>query len=215
MLEWLFGRKKTPNRPAAPQKKAEPLPLPEQVPDSPIPFGYKIGWLCIKSDSPQAVMEALDLRECVPCSWADGLERAGMNGQVFLSPCLDGFVLAVGWMEEKPANLIVLAERFPDVQFFASHRVVNYCAWARFRDGALLRCYVCEEDRVAWDEGGLTPEEISLSSKRFHRAMDDDDWENFPDEEDVLALAAAWGVDTSFSKKQYPAELGWLGRRAE
>ena len=40
----------------------------------------------------------------------------------------------------------------------------------------------------------------------------DDDWETskFADEENVLDIAAAWGIDPRFSEKQYPESMGWV-----
>ena len=65
---------------------------------------------------------------------------------------------------------------------------------------------------MLWDEGPLTPEEIALGAERFPTKGEDCDRDDvdFPDEETVLSLAAAWGVDTSFSEKEYPPALGWV-----
>lgn len=64
MFAWFQNRKKK-AVPTAPPPPPVPLP-PEETdgltPDSPIPFGYKTGWLCIQSGDPQAVLEALGLR---------------------------------------------------------------------------------------------------------------------------------------------------------
>lgn len=187
------------------------------TPDCPIPFGYMTGWLCVQSGDPLAVIEALGLRDTVPCNWVCGLELAGRGGNLFVSPALNGWVLAVGWIEEDLANLSVLARKFPRLMFFASHRVVDYAAWASFEDGKLLRAYAYagDEDTVLWDEGPLTPEEIGLGAAHFPRNGEEVNWAEaqFPDEETVIALSAAWGVDTSFSGKEYPPALGWLTRK--
>lgn len=185
------------------------------TPDSPIPFGYKTGWLCVQSDDPLAVIETLGLRGAAPCNWRQGLERVGRAGEIFVSPALDGWVLVVGWVEKDLANLSALAQKFPRLMFFASHRVVDYAAWASFEGGKLLRAYayVGDEDNVLWDEGPLTPEEISLGAAHFPRKGVNRDEAQFPDEETVLGLSATWGMDTSFSGKEYPPALGWLGQR--
>lgn len=178
----------------------------DTAPDCPIPFGYKTGWLCIRSDGPLVVAEALGLGNAAPCNWKNGLERVDRQGMVFVSPALDGWVLAVGWIEEDLANLTALAQKFPRLMFFASHRVTDYTAWARFEDGQLLRAYAYAggEDTALWDEGPLTPEELSLGVAHFPHKGVNWDGAQFPDEETVLALSAAWGVDTSFSGREYP-----------
>lgn len=50
------------------------------TPDSPIPFGYKTGWLCVQSGDSLAVIEALGLRDAAPCNWANGLGLAEGGG---------------------------------------------------------------------------------------------------------------------------------------
>lgn len=187
------------------------------APDSPIPFGYKTGWLCVQSKDPLAVIETLGLRDAAPCNWKCGLELAEGGKDLFVSPSLDSWVLVVGWMETNLDSLSTLAEKFPALAYFASHRVVDYAAWAKFQGGRLLRAYAYagDEDTVLWDEGPLTPEELSLGAARFPRRGEAVSWDEaqFPDEETVLALAAAWGVDTGFSGKEYPPALGWLTRK--
>lgn len=137
---------------------------------------------------------------------------------IFVSPSLDGWVLVVGWFAEDLADLLAVARTFPRFQYFASHRVSDYYVWARFEGGALLRAYAfAGDDGVFWDEGELTPEEAALGGARFPRKGSEPDWDTteFPDEETVLALAAAWGVDTGFSGKEYPPALGWLTWKGE
>lgn len=214
MFQLPWNRKKESPRPAPPPLVQEPPEEPDTTPDSPIPFGYKTGWLCVKSDHPPAVMEVLGLRDAAPCNWECGLELAGRGGNLFVSPALDGWVLVVGWIEEDLANLSALAQKFPRLMFFASHRVVDYAAWASFEDGKLLRAYAYagDEDNVLWDEGPLTPEEIGLGAAHFPRKGVNWDEAQFPDEETVIALSAAWGVDPGFSGKEYPPQLGWVCR---
>lgn len=214
MLQWPWKKKKQPEPVEDFSQSCSPEAPDALTPDSPLPFGYKTGWLCIQSDDPQTVMEALSLWDSTPCNWAEGLKQAGEGGKVFVSPSLDGYVLVVGWTEEKLENLSPLAAGSPQLQYFASHRVADYYAWAKYEDGKLLRgyAYVGDRDEVAWDQGELTPEEIALGAERFPKMGEECDWDEveFPDEETVLALAAAWGVDTSFEEKEYPAALGWV-----
>ena len=103
-----------------------------------------------------------------------------------------------------------LEERFPEVQYFASYRVSSAYCWARYVDGACVRAHRMEEDEVLWDEGDLTPEELALGFDRFPHAGREHGGRQFPDEESVLDIAAAWGVDPRFQKKTYPPSVSWV-----
>ena len=181
---------------------------PAPAPDGPMPFGYKTAWLAVKCEDPARVLAALEPSSCQTANWATGLAAAYGGQGRFVSPCLDGFVLVVGG-EELPEGGGRLAAQFPAVQFFASHRVSGYCRWGMYENGVLTREYCHADGALLRDEGGWTPEELALGFARFPRQ----DWpegEDFPDEEDVLDLAAAWGVDPRFEKKTYPPSTGWL-----
>ena len=103
-----------------------------------------------------------------------------------------------------------LEERFPEVQYFASYRVSSAYCWARYVDGACVRAYRMEENEVLWDEGDLTPEELALGFDRFPHAGREHGGGQCPDEESVLDIAAAWGVDPRFQKKTYPPSVSWV-----
>ena len=63
--------------------------------------------------------------------------------------------------------------------------------------------------RLAWQQG-LTREEIALGFGRFPRMGGELNCEAFPGEEDVLDLAAAWGIDPRFTPGAYPPGTGWV-----
>lgn len=182
------------------------------VPDFPVPFGYKTSWLCVKSDSPEDVMGALGLKNPVPSGWEKGI----MAG-VFVSPVLDGYVLVINYgddiITEDIEKLNGIARRFPEVQYFSSHRVVEYAAWVKYVNGRMIRgyCWCGDMGEILLNEGEITAEEKALSLDRLMQSTDED-WETaeFADEEHVLQMAAAWGIDTSFSDKQYPKSTGWI-----
>ena len=80
-------------------------------------------------------------------------------------------------------------------------------------NGETVRKYAYEaeaEDTVFADIGPLTPEELALGFDRFPQAEQAEGGENVPGEEDVLNIAAAWGVDPRFEKTTYPPSAGWL-----
>jgi hypothetical protein len=87
-----------------------------------------------------------------------------------------------------------------EVQFFATHRVTEAHSWARARPSGLERAYgyVGETGETVMDEGPRTAEELALDP-------------DIPDEEDVMALAAAWSVDpTSFEERDIGTEDGFV-----
>lgn len=131
---------------------------------------------------------------------------------MFVSPCLDGFLLAVGGEDGPPGFLEGLGGAFSQVQFFATHRVTEYHHWGKYAGGTLVRdyCYCGESGEVLRDEGDWTAEEIALGFGRFPRKGREEACEDFPGEKDVLDIAAAWGVDPRFEKTAYPPSTGWL-----
>lgn len=185
----------------------------DSVPDTPVRFGYKASWLCVKADSPEAVIEKLGLKNAVKSSWKYGF--ANLNFGTFVSPVLDGRVLVIGWgydiVTEDSARLDEVGAMFPDVQFFSSHRVSDYYTWVRYIDGVKVRAYgYCGGDgEVFANEGEPTPEEQALGFVNF---MPDSeaDWDeyDFPDEETVVKIAAAWGINT-LKLDKYPASTGF------
>ena len=175
--------------------------------------GYKSGWLCIRGGGPREVMLRLGCEGAEPCTWRTGVSEAGKNGLVFVSPCFNGFVLVISVPELGAERLDRLAESVEELQYFITHRVVEYHSWAKYRSGSLVRgyAYLGEAGRVLWDEGEMTPQELALGGAYFPREKGGEKQEKIqaPTEETVRALAAAWGMDpAAFAKAS--AEAGWL-----
>lgn len=196
-------------------REAEDEPILSTEPDAPVPFGYKTGWLVVRCQDPQRVLAALDALDVRLANWSTGLAAVGgPDERVFVSPVLDGWVLAVDLMELGDSRVLLerLAEEFEEVQFFATHRVTEYHAWIKYENGVLIRdyCYCGDQGAVLRDVGELTAAEQALGFTRFPRKGQEADCTDFPCEEDVLDLAAAWGVDPRFEKKTYPPSVGWL-----
>ncbi|MBP3486255.1 MAG: hypothetical protein J6J81_05375 [Oscillospiraceae bacterium] len=186
---------------------------PHMGPEPPVPFGYKTGWAAIRCGDPRQVTAALGLRNVREAAWSVGLEQAGQEGQVFVSPCLDGFVLVVGLLDAlEEADLPRWTAAFSEVQFFATHRVTEFHRWGRCRAGRLLRdyCYCGERGEVLRDVGEPTTEETALGFGDFPTVGGETDCSRFPNEEDVLDIAAAWGVDPKFEHGDYPPSMGWV-----
>ena len=181
----------------------------DDTPDGPVPFGYKTSWAAVKCGSPDEAINALQLSGR-RAGWTTGL-AAAMRGQgVFVSPCLDGYVLVIGQELRQ-----VPPEAFAEVQQFASHRGSDYYSWALYRDGRKLREFAYESDRVMVDDGPLTSEEQALGFDALPRKYEGPESAErsdmrLPDEEDVLNIAAAWGIDPRFENQTYPPSVGWL-----
>lgn len=218
-LDKLFGKK-----PKTEPSQTEPLsteqpPMAEMLPDKPRPFGYKTSWLCVKCDSSERVIDALGLKNAARSNWEFGLSQT--RDRVFVSPPLDGYVLAVGYdtfgimpsADEEVEALKTIAAKFDEVQCYASHRVSDFYAWAKFVKGELVRGYGWNggEGMVYLNEGELTPEEENLGFDSFIQ-RDEDDWESveFPDEESVVEIADAWGIDPLFEDNDYPEAFGYI-----
>jgi hypothetical protein len=150
--------------------------------DTPQPFGFKISWFAVKASDPASVLNALEFGDATPANWASGLAAAYGDPQssdawVFVSPAINGWILVVGaslpypTIETHDDNgkrfdvlLARLMKRFDDVQFFGSHRVVEFAAWARARRGKTPRifAYLGEIGEVLANVGEQTPEEAEL-----------------------------------------------------
>lgn len=186
-------------------------------PDAPIPFGYKTSWLAIKADNPESVMDKLGCKDRRVSSWESGFAEMFKSGQVFVTPCFDGYVLVLNY--DEPVNnmdmsrLQEFAAQFEEVQYFASYRVVDLCCWVKFAGGQLVRSYyyVGDGDEVYWNEGELTAEEKDLGLTSLPYA-DMDDWDNvtFPDEEHVVRIAGKWGADPLMGKYRDTKSTGYL-----
>ncbi len=179
-------------------------------------FGYKNAWVAVKDRSPQAVAEAMSLRNVRRCDWAAGIKAAyhyPSAGSVFVTPQIDGWVLCIGLplfapLETRPPTFGQLAAEWAgklqtEVQYFATHRIVEGHAWARAQPGRLERAYLYfgESGETLFDEGPETAEERALVGDLTQVR-----------EEHVMALAARWSVDpSSLSERNLEVGDGLLG----
>lgn len=188
-----------------------------EIPDEPIPFGMKISWFAIKADSPQTVMDRLGCTDRRVCNWSSAFEAVSNSEQVFVTPCLDGWVLVLNY--DRPANyndmerLKEIASQFEQVQYYASHRVVELNCWTKFCNGELVRgyYYIGESGEVPWDYGEITPEEKELGLTVLPKE-EIEDWDDvtFPDEESVIEIAGKWSVHPFLEKYKGTKSTGFL-----
>lgn len=200
-------------------------------------FGYKNAWVAVKDASPAAVAEALSLRGVREADWAAGLQAAYADpGSVFVTPPIDGWVLCVGWplfasVDARPPEFGLRAVEWAttlqtEVQYFATHRVVEAHAWARARPPGLERAYlyVGESGEKVLDLGPPTGEERALGFAFFDPSSDeaqaDDYWDRedlaYVTEDHVILLAARWSVDpTSLAERDIEVGPGLIGDLAQ
>jgi hypothetical protein len=248
------------------------MPSFDQTPDEPEAFGFKVSWFAIKAADPAAVLDALEFGGATPANWASGLaavygDSRSSDAWVFASPPVSGWVLVVGSSLPYPTNethhdigrrfdvlFSRLMKRFDDVQFFGSHRVVDFVAWARALKGKPMRIFAwaggegavlanvgeqtLEEAKLKFaDLSGLSPSDAAdkifaieeeqgaeqdklvasgLSRREALTRVRQNGRGGFPDETDVVELAALWSIDPSrLSDQDHPLALGLAARLPE
>src|SRR4051794_21763265 len=133
----------------------------QPIPDRPVAFGYKQCWFAIRDGQPPDVAAALGLQGIRPSPWKEGIERAYDSGynprrrlwrewvEMFVSPPVQGWTLAVGGIGAIPSAgmsewipfLRDFSTRLGHVQYFGTHRVSSYVAWAKAEHGRIVRAY--------------------------------------------------------------------------
>lgn len=170
---------------AAPAPVQEAPPSFNQAPDHPQSFGYKVSWFALKAYDPASVLDALEISDATPSNWESGLAAVYSRDSepwIFVSPPIGGWVLAVSASWAYPvANeaesqseyqhgigsrfdvlFSRLMKKFDDVQFFGSHRVVDFVVWARALNGKPVRIFSHADGEVLANFGEQTPEEAKL-----------------------------------------------------
>jgi hypothetical protein len=220
-----------------PAKDERPRKLDPDVPVKPFSFGYKCAWLAIKDASPESVIAALSLTAVRTCNWQRGVAAAyELGGDVFVTQPIQGYVLVAGLSlpdggdsrhpDRLTPFLIQLSKHLPEIQYFGTHRVVDYHAWALVRDSQVVRAYAYVGDlgETIWNRGEPTPAEKELDFHFFDGESEEAKKPGyygrndlrFPCEEDVMKVAAKWSVDpTQLDQLDLQPSTGWLGRLPE
>jgi hypothetical protein len=200
----------------------------DATPDKPVAFGYKMIWLAVKTNDTEAVVNALSLTDVQAANWQTGVEAA-YHGRLFVSPPLDDWTFVLS--RELPQDdelqgqlaefLSVLSARFGEVQYFATHRVVEFHAWALYRDGREIRAfaYIGDQGELSADRGNKTAAELESGFDYFnpdHPELSSEDyWERedleHPQEEDVMAMAGKWSIDPQqLEQRDFVAGAGYV-----
>ncbi len=207
------------------------MPVFSDAPDAPQSFGYKTQWFAVKTESATGVAACLELGSLKPASWSSGLNAAYSESPVaFITPPVGGWTLVVSnvgfpslldvdggdnGFETISRLLRTLSSQFGLAAYFGNHRIVAYHAWARAIEGELERAFAFVGDSWLWRSvGAPTPEELDLD---VAPVVTDDDGELegadgwIPDEETVLAVAAAWSVNpATLDAVGAPLSHGWI-----
>ena len=179
-------------------------------------FGYKQAWLAVRDGDAESITVALDLRDLGPVSWRVGVDLAYFtDDRLLVTPLLPGtggsqWRLVTGRALLRPqwsvdvAGLSAILDT--EVQFFATHRVVESHHWERAVDGVLIRefDYVGEIGKVIAWRGA--PDEAERSAGL--PATVDEETDVLVSERDVMHVAGAWSVDpTSLDGRPAPGPL--------
>jgi hypothetical protein len=137
-------------------------------------------WLALRTGDRSKVLEAL----------------AARNFTVKVLEPERGWTVAKGKLPETPDPTLVallsdLSRKFGEAFYFATYRIVEYHAWAKAREGRVVRAfaYLGESGEVLWNHGTPTAAEIEAGLEPD--AVDE--W--MPDDDTVFAIARAWGID--------------------
>ncbi|GIH20333.1 hypothetical protein Raf01_85050 [Rugosimonospora africana] len=180
--------------------------------ESMVGFGYKQAWLAIRDGRPEAVTDALGLRDLGPVSWRDGIDLAYLtDDRVVLTPPLPGagnsrWLLVTGrWLFGRglldPGAAVDVTELSAtlgtEVQFFATYRVGEAHRWERAVDGRLVRAfgYVGESGEVVQWRG--EPDAAETAMGIAHEPDAGTETDILVSEDDVMRLAGMWSVDPS------------------
>ena len=200
-------------------------------PDQPIGFGRKNLWVAVRGNDPRQLAQSLQLHGVQPCNWHSGFLAAYAypSDYVFVTPPVDGFLMAVGTALPDPGDAAALpswrslmsrlSATFGSAHFFATHRGSGYSAWARYSEGVEDRLFAHGDEGIH-DLGAPLPEEAAILARLPDPTAAETDpeyWERddvrSPEEEDVLRLAAAWTVDpSSLESRDLPPSVGLVGR---
>src|SRR4029077_20877967 len=75
--------------------------------------------------------------------------------------------LGRGFVDKCTPLLVDLGGRFPEVQYFFSYPPIDFYAWARVRDGRLVRAFAVTDEGIVWNKGRTTKEERGLGLQLF------------------------------------------------
>ena len=199
--------KKAATKKAAPKKAAPKKAAPRKAPPKKAApragglasFGYKTGWLAIKSTDVKAVAKALGAALTKPSPWKDGIRAMYEENGAFLSEPVGGWILVADrglmsvsdtWHLDKSRSALMKlsATLGTAVQLFASYRVVDLSVWMLADRGKTLRAfvYVGGGDGLLVNEGKPTKIEADIDISEDVVDVNEDT---------VMKVAGGWSLD--------------------
>ncbi len=172
-------------------------------PDKVLAFGPKMQWIAVKTDYREKVAATMKLTNLELANWSNGLEKASEN-EAFLTPNIDGWILAVGWglgeIWKRTELLEKLSREYGEAQFFLTHAGAHSHTYIRYANGEMMRHVHCEEGEILTNEGTPAKAESTLDLSN-----------TLPDENLIFNIAAEWSVNPkSLGQGQY-VEVEGLG----
>ena len=205
------------------------------IPDRPCPFGYRMGWVAVRTRDTQAVVAALGLVEPQAANWRTGIgsvyDRDLGESHVFVSPPVNGWTFVIGLPLPHPVGpafadkcmplLMGLGARFVEVQYYLAYPPIDLFAWVRIIDGRVQRAFAIGDEGVVLSQGKTTKDERTLGLKLFElRGVKGRKGDAggalilHPTEEHVMRLAGRWSIDPINIEKAPKSEpaIGIIGR---
>ncbi len=187
---------------------SSPDPIRVDTPDRPMSFGYKCMWIAVKGNDIAEIIKVFRIDNIQPSNWTHGIQRA-YDGGIFISPQIDGWTFIIGWglpngdteksIREVEERLNELSSLSGEAQFFGTHRGVGFAAWIRSVEGEIQRTY-----------SNVSSEKLAIKGEptEIERTLDLD----FPDEDEVMAVAGSWSINpqTLDDRDDLPLSLGFI-----
>jgi hypothetical protein len=164
-------------------------------------------WAVVRSTNTACLREFLGLDPVPLTPWSEALARS-REPELFVSPPVEGWTLLIGGDLPDPVAdvdatycfLLRLSREFGEVQFYSVDRVLNFHAWARYREGRVDRAYAWASETL-WNEGRMTLDERLLGCRCRAYGSEPEELpygEVSPEQtnaERVPLLARRWGPD--------------------
>jgi len=173
-------------------------------------FGYKIAWLAVRDRTHRDIAGALGINVTGQQDWGAAVDFAYAGGWL-ITPMINSWTLAAStraFMDEDnemPQRVEELSRTLGEVQYFGTHRVVDYHAWAHARDGEMVRAfaYLGERGETQCNFGAPSPVERTLGICGLRPRL--------PDEADVMSVAAAWSMNPQVFESTTMDGMPWVG----
>ncbi|MDJ1498227.1 hypothetical protein QNI19_35115 [Cytophagaceae bacterium DM2B3-1] len=167
---------------------------------------FDIGWLAIKSESKEAVIQSLNLSEpFIQLDWNTGVSVVMGDiwdgvpfSRVYVSSPMRGWVLVVGdWISQtdKVALCQRLSETYEDVWAFSTQMRMDFWFYLYCKGGKIIRHFEKDGENII-DEGELLKKEKTLRKESLLDEEEDvNDPENWYGEDIVMGMAELFTID--------------------